>query len=93
MRRMRDGVVATGCALTVIGAVSGSVTEAFKVAPSDSGTSDNFGSAVATDGSVLVVGSPGHDGSGTQEGAVYVYDAQLARRTMGVGSPSRTAMA
>jgi hypothetical protein len=43
--------------------------------PSDAGTSDYFGNAVALSGTTLAVGAYGWDGlAGTNQGGVYIYD-------------------
>ena len=51
-----------------------SMTELAVLTPSDGGTLDRFGAAVAIDGDTIVVGSPSHDiGGSIAEGAVYVF--------------------
>jgi len=47
--------------------------EEAKLAASDGATNDFFGNAVATDGTVVVVGAYGDDDDGTNSGSAYVY--------------------
>jgi hypothetical protein len=44
-----------------------------KLRPTDSELSDDFGRAVATDGQTVVVGRPGDDETGPDEGAAYIF--------------------
>jgi len=44
---------------------------------SDAAAGDEFGFSVAIDGDYVVVSAPNKDGSGADEGAVYVYDRNL----------------
>ncbi len=48
-------------------------TEDAKLIPSDGAESDSFGSSVAIDGNVAVIGSHGDDDGGTNTGAAYVF--------------------
>lgn len=45
-----------------------------KLLPSDSSTSDWFGESVSVSGNTIVVGAPWADASGTNSGAVYVFE-------------------
>lgn len=49
--------------------------EATLVAP-DGGSSDNFGTDVALDGDLAVIGAPGHDAAAGNTGAAYVFGRQ-----------------
>ncbi|MCA9933095.1 MAG: hypothetical protein H6662_16560 [Ardenticatenaceae bacterium] len=51
----------------------GNATEAAKLTTSDAGNSDYLGFAVAVDNGMIVSGAPGHNLTGTDEGAVYVF--------------------
>jgi len=44
-----------------------------KLVASDAAEGDNFGFSVAIDGDTVIVGAMGEDGSGTDEGAAYVF--------------------
>ena len=48
-----------------------------KLTASDAAAGDWFGTGVALDGEILVVGAPGRDGVGVDSGAVYVFDRNL----------------
>ena len=48
-------------------------TETAILQPADSATQDRFGEHVAIDGDNVVISARGHDGDGTNAGAVYVY--------------------
>ena len=49
---------------------------------SQSAAGDSFGQSVALTADTLVVGAPGEDGTGTDQGAAYLYDPQnLVQRT------------
>ncbi len=50
------------------------MTEVFKLIPSDSGANDQFGNAVAIDGNNAIVGAWKNDDDGTNSGSAYVFD-------------------
>jgi hypothetical protein len=49
-------------------------TQAAKLVATDGASSDNFGSAVAIDGTTIVVGSPKDDDKGSSSGSAYVFE-------------------
>lgn len=50
--------------------------QAVKICPHDGVELDRFGASVATDGEVILVGSPRDDTPGLNTGSVYVYEAE-----------------
>ena len=53
-----------------------------KLTASDGATNDGFGSALALDGNLLAVGSPGDDDFGSGSGAVYLFDITTGAELM-----------
>ncbi len=74
-RSSAPGGVSSGAAYVFTRNADGTWSEAQRLTPSDSGSSDEFGSAVAIVGNRIVVGGPFYDLPGSNAGAVYVFDA------------------
>jgi len=53
---------------------NGTWSQSCKLTADDAAAEDAFGSSVALDGDVAVIGAPGRDGSGYDMGAVYVFE-------------------
>ncbi len=84
MGRHLESCLLTACAVLSAATLSSaqcSFDERLKILPSDGAQGDTYGSAIAADGDVVVVGSPLADGTHANSGAAYVY-----RRTAGVWS-------
>lgn len=58
----------------VFEASGGSWTEVAKLTAGDSEDGDNFGNAVAVDGTVVLIGAPQDDDLGTDSGSAYVFE-------------------
>ncbi len=71
--RLGDGIVADAGAAYVFGHDGTQWTERTKLVANDGASLDFFGSAVAIDGEVAVVGAPYDDDLGPDSGAVYVF--------------------
>ncbi|MFS4491468.1 T9SS type A sorting domain-containing protein [Maribacter sp. 2308TA10-17] len=71
--RFNENGVESAGAVFVFENMNGTWTQVAKLIPSDSGSSDFFGSSVALDGNFIIVGSPGHDGEFQNAGAVYIF--------------------
>ncbi|HED66299.1 MAG TPA: hypothetical protein ENJ09_12180 [Planctomycetes bacterium] len=54
-----------------------SFVEVAKLVPNDGAAFDSFGISVAISGATILVGAPGHDGAGTDTGAIYVFEEVL----------------
>lgn len=48
--------------------------ELHKLVPDDGSANDQFGTAIAIDGEIAVVGAPKHDGAGADSGSAYIFD-------------------
>ena len=75
LRRTPSAVVLLTClVLGTPGAGQTCLFEESKLFPLDGGPLDHFGGAVAISGQTVLVGAPGDDDAGPDDGAVYVYD-------------------
>jgi hypothetical protein len=54
------------------------ITEKAKIQPTDGSSGDLFGSSLAFDGELLVIGSPGHHSTASAAGSIYAYRVEFA---------------
>ncbi|MCB9838777.1 MAG: hypothetical protein H6813_05515 [Phycisphaeraceae bacterium] len=66
-------LVALGALLAGAGAAQGAVNETRKLLPSDGARLDYFGSSVAIDGDLAIIGADGDDDNGFDSGSAYVF--------------------
>ena len=73
--RSHDDISKSGAAYVFMKPASGwaDATETVELGASDAAASDNFGSSVAVNGDLIVVGQGKGDANGTNSGAVYVF--------------------
>jgi hypothetical protein len=65
-----------------LASATGTVNEVAKLLASDGAMEDRFGSAVAVDGDIAVVGASGDDDNGSGSGSAYLFDLASATGTV-----------